>query len=267
MATTRADVSPAPSTAPVTEDDFWPPGDTTRNVIPRRSASSRASSVISVSSVMASSPFCGTRSKSASVIRGFMRGGPGKAATAVLGLRRRQRKHAYVLEVAIALRVVQPVSDDEFVGNLEPDVIRLYVFLDAPLRLVEKRGDLQRIRFALLQNTQQISEREPGVQNIFHHDDVEPFDAGVQILVEPHLAGRLAAVPVAGDGHEIHGNFHANLAHQIGKKNGRALQDSDQMDALALVVLGDLRAHFAHALLDGAAAKQHLQVFLAMTVH
>src|SRR5450759_1493569 len=91
-------------------------------------------------------------------------------------LRWRKRQNAHVLEVAISLRIVQPISDNEFIRNLKSDVVRLDVFLDAPFRLVKQRRDLQRIRLALLQNAQQVPESEPRIQNILDHDDVEPLD-------------------------------------------------------------------------------------------
>lgn len=55
-------------------------------------------------------------------------------AFGLLGLRSRQNTD--VRQVAVIFRIIQPVADDEFVGNREPDVIhwnRLY----PPLRLVE----------------------------------------------------------------------------------------------------------------------------------
>src|ERR1700686_2581428 len=107
-------------------------------------------------------------------------------------LGRWKRENAHVLEIAIALRIVQPISDDELIRNLKSDVIRLDVFLDAPLRLVEQRRDLQRIRLALLQNAEQVSESEPRIQNVFDHDDVEALDAGIQGFVEAHSARGLA---------------------------------------------------------------------------
>lgn len=42
-------------------------------------------------------------------------------------MRWRERKDADVLEVAVSLRIVQAVPDDEFVRDLEPNVIRFHV--------------------------------------------------------------------------------------------------------------------------------------------
>ena len=39
------------------------------------------------------------------------------------------------------------------------------------------------------------------------------------------------------------------------------------MDALALIILGNLRAHFANALLNRAAAQQDFQMLLPVTMH
>ena len=59
------------------------------------------------------------------------------------GLIRRERQHADILEVAVALGIVQAVPDHELVGNLKADVVGLHVFLDAPLRLIEQSGNAQ----------------------------------------------------------------------------------------------------------------------------
>src|ERR1700674_4923376 len=182
-------------------------------------------------------------------------------------LRRRKRQNAHVLEVAIALRIVQPISNDEFIRNLKSDVIRLDIFLDAPLRLVEQRRDLQRIRLALLQNTQQGPESETRIQNIFDHDDVQALDAGVEVLVEPHLPGSLATMPITGNGHKIERHLDANMTNQIRKKNSRALEDADQVNALAFIILRNLKSHFANSFLYRTAAQQDFQMLLPVTMH
>ena len=88
-----------------------------------------------------------------------------------------------------------------------------------------------------------------------------------RVLHEAHLAGGLAAVSVARNGHEIERHFDANLADQVGHKNRCALQDADQVNALALIILGNLSSHFAHAFLNRAAAQQDLQMLLPVTLH
>lgn len=74
-------------------------------------------------------------------------------------------------------------------------------------------------------------------------------------------------MPVAGEGHEIERNFSVNLANQIGKKNGRTLENSNEVDALALIILGNLVTHLADALLDRAAPQENFQVLLPMAMH
>jgi hypothetical protein len=58
-----------------------------------------------------------------------------------------------------------------------------------------------------------------------------------------------------------------NVPDQIRQKNRRTLQDADQVNALAFVVLLNLGAYFANALLNRAAAQQDFQMFLPVTVH
>ncbi len=92
---------------------------------------------------------------------------------------------------------------------------------------------------ALQQNALQIVERQSAIQNILDKNDVEAFDAGVQIFGQAHLAGALLARAVAGYGDEIQRNLERNLANQVGKENRSALQHADQVQALAPEIARD----------------------------
>jgi hypothetical protein len=98
-------------------------------------------------------------------------------------------------------------------------------------------------------------------------DDVEPFYAGVQVFDEAHLSGCMASLAITGDSHKIERNFDANLPDQVGKENGRTLEDADQVYTLALEILGNLNAHLSNAFLDRAASQQDFQMLLSMAVH
>src|SRR6185437_8369780 len=81
-------------------------------------------------------------------------------------LLRRQRRHrADVGQITIAFSVIHSVSDDEEIGNGEPDIIRIYL-LHTPGRLVQQGGDAQRFGVLLEEQLAQVGERQPGVENI-----------------------------------------------------------------------------------------------------
>src|SRR5579864_5439801 len=101
----------------------------------------------------------------------------------------RQSQNTNVFQIAIVLIVIQTIAHHKFVGDREADIIRLDI-LNPARRLVEQRGNFQRLRLALLQHATQIAEREAGIENVLDENHVQTFDAGVEILVEAHLSRR-----------------------------------------------------------------------------
>src|SRR5712692_5440785 len=235
----------------------WPvSGSATRRMMLRRSASSRASGVISVPAAMVNS----TPEDAFQVSSGQ------NLSRHEAPLLRRQRENANVFQVAVTLGVIEAVAHHELVGDLEAHVVGLDL-PDPALGFIEQRGNTQRAGLALLEDAAEVVQRQAGVEDVLDQDDVQPLDTGVEVLGQAHLAGRLAALAVARDRHEIQRNFQADLADQIGEKNRGALQHTDQVHALAAEIAADLAAHLADAALDGAAPQQHLQVLLAMRGH
>src|SRR3972149_3014279 len=88
---------------------------------------------------------------------------------------------ADVRQVAVALAVVEPVTDHESVGNLEADVVHRD-FLEAAGGLVEERGDLERLGLARLQDAVEVVEGQAGVEDVFDDDDVQALDGVVEVL-------------------------------------------------------------------------------------
>src|SRR6267154_5005623 len=77
----------------------------------------------------------------------------------------------------------------------------------------------------------------------------------------------MAALAVTGNGHEVERNVDANVANQVGEKDGRALKDTDQVHALAFEILRNLKAHLPDALLNRATAQKNPQMLLSMRSH
>ena len=89
--------------------------------------------------------------------------------------------------VAVALFVIEPVTDDELVGDFKPHVGRRNLHYPAA-GLIEQRRDAKRARFTLLENVAQIVERDAGVDDILDQHDVEAADFVVEILLDFHFS-------------------------------------------------------------------------------
>src|SRR5690242_5261656 len=171
-----------------------------------------------------------------------------------------QLQDADVTEVAVTLREIQAIAHHEFVGNLETDVVRPHL-LDARRGLTQKRGHAQRARSALQKHALKISKSPAGIQDVFNENRVEALDAVVQILGQSNLAGTVGGLPIAGHRDEIQGYFEINLPDQIGEENRCALEDTDEVQALAAEIGGDSAAQLADSPLDGITAKENAQLF------
>ena len=83
---------------------------------------------------------------------------------------------AHEAQVAVALAVVEPVADDELVGDLEAHVVHRDV--DQPPRgLVEQRADPERGRALAAQVADEVVERQAGVDDVLDEQDVLVGDA------------------------------------------------------------------------------------------
>ncbi len=82
---------------------------------------------------------------------------------------RRKIQDADILQIAVALAVIESVADHKFVRDLKSDVVSFHL-VHAPRRLVEQRGNAQNLRLALLQDSQQIAQREAGIENILDQE-------------------------------------------------------------------------------------------------
>src|SRR6266567_6321697 len=134
------------------------------------------------------------------------------------------RYNANVGQVAVLLCVVQSVTHHEFIGDLEPDIVAFERKL-ASGWLVEQRRDLQRSRLVRQQQLLENRERQPCVENIFHHDHVLVFHGLVDVLGQLHFPsrvpsalkflGRAGPVSVAGDADEIERGVQIDLPREI----------------------------------------------------
>src|SRR4051794_18025750 len=88
----------------------------------------------------------------------------------------------------IVLGVIEPVADDKLVRDLEPDVGDHYGAHTA-LGLVEECGDSNASGFALLEDAEQIRQRNAGIHDVFYDEYVGILDGDVEILRQLYFAG------------------------------------------------------------------------------
>src|SRR6266403_2641185 len=73
-----------------------------------------------------------------------------------------KRENTHVGQVPVAFGIVQPVTDDKFVGNREADVVGAHR-CDAAIGLVQQHRDAQVLRLAMLEQLQEVLQRHPGI--------------------------------------------------------------------------------------------------------
>jgi len=91
-----------------------------------------------------------------------------------------------VRQIPIPFRVIQPVTHHKFVGDREAHVIGAHR-RDPPLLLVQQYCHPQSLRPALFKHTQQILQRQPGIQNIFNYNHRPALDIRIEVPCEFHL--------------------------------------------------------------------------------
>src|SRR3954471_10508015 len=152
-------------------------------------------------------------------------------------------------QVAVLLRVVQAVADDELVGDVEAEVADVEVhLLDA--FLAQERGDLERGGLASGEVPQQVFERQARVDDVLDDQDVEVAEVVIEVLEDAHDAGGLGGRAVGRDRHEVELQRQVDVPREIGHHDERALQDTDEEQAPVAVVDRDLRAHLGELRLD-----------------
>src|ERR1039458_902405 len=78
-------------------------------------------------------------------------------------------------QVAMALGIVEPVADDEAIGDLEADVAGRKVHL-APLGLGQQRAHLERARIARAEVAHQVLQGQARIDDVLDDQHVAVFD-------------------------------------------------------------------------------------------
>jgi hypothetical protein len=99
----------------------------------------------------------------------------------------------------------------------------------------------------------EVGERETGVDEVLHDDDVATFDVDVEVLEDPDAA-RVGCV--SRDGEEVDDDVDVgDGAHQIGEEDQRPLQHADEHDAVGMIA-GDLPGDAVDVGADGTLVDQ-----------
>src|SRR5436853_330351 len=88
---------------------------------------------------------------------------------------------ADVWQVSVTLAVIEPIADDEFIGNLETDVFESD-FNDAAGPAIQQRAHFKRFRISSGQRPQKIFQRETRVDNILNDEHILAGDIFFEVL-------------------------------------------------------------------------------------
>ena len=101
---------------------------------------------------------------------------------------------------------------------------------------------MQRLGAFRQQNSAQVGERQPGVEDVFDEDNVLAFHRLIDIFQQFYFAAVLFLVSVAGNRDEVEAGVELDAAGKVTEENRGALQHPDQHDLLSGEVDGDLFA-------------------------
>jgi hypothetical protein len=155
-------------------------------------------------------------------------------------------------EVPPALVEVEPVADEEFVGNREADVAHGEILDETPVGAVEQRGRRERARVPQEQRLAQVVQREAGVDDVLDDQDVAAVDTGVEILQQPdsrRLRPRRAAV-VGGELDEVEVMKDGSRPREICEEDEARLQRRDEERLAPVVLRRDLGADLLYSALN-----------------
>jgi hypothetical protein len=102
-----------------------------------------------------------------------------------------------------------------------------------------------------------IRERVTRVEDVFDDDDLARLDRLREILEDPHVTARFGRVSVRRDFEEVERQRDRHLAHEVGEKRQRALEDAHEDEIFAAIVIGDRRAKLAHLRGDRLLVDEH----------
>jgi hypothetical protein len=158
----------------------------------------------------------------------------------------RSPQYPQVWKIPIALRIVQSISDDETIRDSEPHVVHRDIFHALPF-FQQKSANSNGGGMTRRKTIENVSQREPGINNVLHDQDVLPFNWRLQILEKANDPATLRARPVTRDGDEINLCREANLPKEVRKKDDCTFEYTEKNERTTMIVTRYLRAQFNHS--------------------
>lgn len=183
-------------------------------------------------------PFCCLKAKWAD----FIKGDSSHSFRMTLSLRQREPSSLFVRfalqnpdigKIAVLLGIIEPVSHQKLVACVNAGIIRLFAYF-APTGFIQE-GDRRKGRGASLRKiSPQKGEGVPRIDNIFHEQDIPPFDLSRRLLGNPRRARTHGRSSVRRNGHKIQFDGGRHGADQVAEKENASLQHAHGERGFAL---------------------------------
>src|SRR5262249_53405732 len=142
-----------------------------------------------------------------------------------------------VRQVAIFVVVVQSVTDDKSIRDVETEVVGLQGN-GLPTELAEQHHDTDRKWAEVTQVADQMGERLAGSEDIVQQQDVTAMDVGNEVGADAQLAGRGGGPSIARRLEEADAQRQVEAADEVGEEDQAAGQHADDGERLTVIVLG-----------------------------
>ena len=163
----------------------------------------------------------------------------------------------YIFQPATLLIVVEPIADDEIIGDAESHIIEREILFQL-LRLEEQRAYLDRGRITSAKRLDHLPHRLTTLHDILYNHD----RATTEVLIDTDdlldLAGRRGAL-IGSQLHERHLAGDRHLAHQIGSKDKRAVEHCQEQRILSFQILAHLLSQKSHTFLNLRLGNGHFE--------
>src|SRR5262249_32654021 len=136
-----------------------------------------------------------------------------------------------VIEIPVSLGVIETVSDHERIGNAKAD-ISYFHGAHPPLRLIQQRRDAHRLGLPLLEQIDQVIQRNTAIDNILDDQHMRVLERDVEILGDLDFTRGRLALAVTGDAHEVDADVALDGAGEIGQKEARPLENADHVEVV-----------------------------------
>ena len=144
------------------------------------------------------------------------------------------------------LAIVEPVADNEFIGNFKSPVGDLHLPLSAS-RFIQQGDHRERGRSPAPQEVEEISHRPARIDDILNHEHVPPGDRLTQVGPELDLFATLGIVAIGVHTDVVEAQGDGDLPRKVSEKDHGPFEDTDQHEVFVFVVARDLTGKLLQA--------------------